>query len=85
MLQSEKRMWKSALVFLVALGLAYFAALNGIGIIAAPAFLVAFVAAVIGSYYATRWWISSIQKDLQLRDQQRSLKNKKQSSKQQSS
>ncbi len=82
MLQSEKRMWKSALVFLVALGLAYWVP---IGIIAALAFLVAFVAAVIGSYYATHWWISSIQKDLQLRDQQRSLKNKKQSSKQQSS
>jgi hypothetical protein len=82
MLQSEKRMWKSALIALVAFCLAYWVP---IGIIAALAFLVAFVAAVIGSYYATHWWISSIQKDLQLRDQQRSLKNKKQSSKQQSS
>jgi ABC-type transport system involved in cytochrome c biogenesis permease subunit len=32
---------------------------------------------LIGSYYATRWWIRSIQKDLQLRDLQKSAQNKK--------
>ncbi len=75
-----KTFWKVLLgsMFLSGLVLSYGYYLNGQIILSiAPAAFPVLGFLLIGSYYATRWWIRSIKRDLEARDLQKSVQNKK--------